>query len=62
MKKVLQHPHGRRAMSATAGAVVANFIVAVLVDQFGVPLHPNVVATGSVLLATIMNYLLAKFD
>ena len=61
MNKLLQNGNKQRGISTGIGLVAANFIVAILVDQFGVPLHANVVATGSLLLAAVINKLVGKF-
>jgi hypothetical protein len=61
MRKLLQHQNAKRATSATMGALVANFVVAVVVYQFGVALDPNVIATGTALLAALTNIALSKY-
>ncbi len=61
MKRLLQNGNGKRLMGAGIGMAVANFVVAIVVDQFGVPLHLNVVASGSVLLAAVVNFILGKY-
>jgi hypothetical protein len=58
VKKLLQH---KRTHAISAGVLVANFFVALIVFQFGVPLHPNVVATGAPLLAAGVNFLVSKY-
>ena len=61
MKRLLQRGNGKRLMGAGIGMAVANFVVAIVVDQFKVPLHLNVVASGSVLLAAGVNFILGKY-
>jgi hypothetical protein len=62
VKKLLQNGNGKRFASAGIGALLANFVVALLVDQLRVPLHPNVVATGTIALATSINILVSKYN
>jgi len=51
----------QRLASFSIGMLVANFVVALIVDQFGVPLHQNVVASGTLALATGVNLLVSKY-
>ena len=50
----------KRAGSFSIGMVTANFLIAILVDQFGVPVHPNVAGTGALFIAAIVNILVSK--
>lgn len=61
MRKVLQSPNGKRVASAGIGAALANFTTALLVDQFQLPIHPNVVATGTVVIVVAVNILVSKY-
>lgn len=61
MKQYVQHRNAKRVVAGGLGALIANFIVAIVVYQFGVPLDPNVIATGTALLAALTNILLSKY-
>ena len=60
MKKFMPG-HGKRLGAASAGLVVANFIFALLVNQFGVDIHPNVVASGTGIIMLIVNGITSKY-
>jgi len=49
-----------RVGATTFGILAANFLFACL-DQLGVPLQPNVVATGTLLLAALTNKLVSIY-
>lgn len=51
----------KRVASLSIGLLLANFLVALIVDQFGYPLHPNVIASGALLMATVTNKLVSKY-
>ena len=53
--------HTKRLGTASIGMLLANFIVALLVFQFGMAIHPNVAATGALLFAFIVNFLVSKY-
>lgn len=61
MKKLLQDGNGHRLASAGAGMLVANFMVALLIDQLQLQLHPNLIVTGTLLLAFMVNKLVSKY-
>jgi hypothetical protein len=61
MKKILSNGNGHRIAGASIGLLAANLIVSILTDQLGLPLHPNVVASGSLLIAAIINKLMSKY-
>jgi len=61
IRNFLQNGNKQRLASASVGLLITNLIVAIVVDQLGVPLHPNVVASGSLLLAAITNKLMARY-
>jgi hypothetical protein len=50
-----------RLASVSIGMFAGNFLAAILIDQFGVPAHPNVVVTGTLLLAALVNKLVSKY-
>jgi hypothetical protein len=58
--KIQLQGHERKT-ATSIGMLTANLIVAVLVFQFGVPLHPNVVATGTLFVAALTNMLVSKY-
>lgn len=62
MTKLLQNGNKQRLTSIGIGMLVANFLVAVVVDQFQVPLHPNVVTTGALLVAAAVNISMSKYN
>jgi uncharacterized membrane protein YfcA len=60
MKNYLVNGNGHRLAGAGAGFVIANLVLSILVDQWGLALHPNVVANGTLCLAMLINYLVSK--
>lgn len=62
MPKLLQNGNRQRLTSIGIGMLVANFLVAVIVDQLKIPLHINVVTTGALLVAAAVNILMSKFN
>ncbi len=61
MPKLLQNGNRQRLASVGVGMLAANFVVAVVVDQFQIPLHHNVVTTGALLIAAGINILMSKY-
>jgi hypothetical protein len=61
MKKLLADGRGGRLASVSIGLLVANFVLSILVDQLGFQIHPNTAATGALLLAAIINYVVSKY-
>lgn len=61
VKKLFQNGTGKRLTAASTGAVVANLIFAVLVDQFGVGIHPNVVVTSTSAIVLFTNIIVSKY-
>lgn len=61
IKQLMQNGNGKRLGAAGIGAVVANFIFALVVDQFGVGIHPNVVVTGTSTIVLFTNILVSKY-
>ena len=59
--KLLQNGNGHRLATTSISLLVANFAVALLVDQLQLNIHPNVVVTGTLLLAAIVNKLASKY-
>ena len=53
--------NGKRAGTYTVGFVVANFVVSLLTDQFQIPIHDNVIASGSLAIMVITNLLVSKY-
>jgi hypothetical protein len=60
MKKFM-NGQGKRLGAAGVGAVVANLIFALLVDQFGIAIHPNVVVTSTSAIVLFTNILVSKY-
>ena len=60
MKQTL-YDNKERLTSISIGLLLSNFIVAILIDQFQVPLHPNVIVTGSLLIAAVINKLVGRW-
>ena len=60
MKK-LMNGHGKRLGAAGVGAVVANLVFALLVDQFGIGIHPNVVVTSTSAIVLFTNIFISKY-
>jgi len=58
--KVL-YDNKERLASVSVGMLVANLVASLLIDQFTVQIHPNVVVSGSLLLAAIINVLVGKY-
>lgn len=50
----------KRAVGTSIGLLAVNFLVAIL-DQYGVELQPNVVATGTLFGAASINILVSKY-
>jgi len=61
MRKILKDGNGQRLTSASIGLLVANFITYLLVDQFNFQIHPNVAASGALLLAVVVNKVVSKY-
>ena len=61
MRKLLQNGNRQRITSASIGLLTANFVMFLLVDQFGFGIHPNVAASGALLLAAVINKLVSKY-
>lgn len=59
MNKYLKNGNGRRLVGTSIGLLAANFIVSII--ELWVQLPPNVVASGSLLLAAVINYLVGKY-
>lgn len=51
----------KRVGSVSIGMALANFIVAFLVFQLGMDIHPNVATTGALLFAAIVNIIVSKY-
>ena len=63
MKKLLQRPGNKqRLASMSISLLIANFTVALLTDQFHLAIHPNVIATGTLLLIAVTNKLVSKYS
>lgn len=61
VNKIFKNGTGKRLTAAGVGAVVANFVFALLIDQFGVGIHPNVVVTGTSAIVLFTNIIVSKY-
>jgi hypothetical protein len=61
MNKLLANGRGGRLASVSVGLLTANFVLSILVDQMGYNIHPNTAATGALLLAATINYVVSKY-
>lgn len=53
--------HSKRLGAAGVGAVVANLVFALLTDQFGIEIHPNVVVTSTSAIVLFTNIFISKY-
>lgn len=53
--------NGKRITAGGIGLAVANLFFALLVFQFGIPIHEQVVASGTGVIMILTNALVAKF-
>jgi hypothetical protein len=61
MRRLLADGRGGRLASVSIGLLTANFVLSILVDQLGYNIHPNTAATGALLLAALINYVVSKY-
>jgi hypothetical protein len=57
----LKSRNAKRLGAAGLGGAIANFVFTLLISQFSLDIHPNVVTTGTVVIVVVTNTVASKY-